>query len=56
MIFNFCVIYFTATTQPFMITFSTDGLEGASEQKAAPTGTMTDIGFKLSYIQSSSNC
>ena len=42
-----------STQQPFMITFNTDGLEGTDEQKAV---NQKDIGFRLSYIQSSSPC
>ena len=42
-----------STQQPFMITFNTDGLEGTDEQKGV---NQKDIGFRLSYIQSSSPC
>jgi len=42
-----------STQQPFMITFNTDGLEASDEQKGV---NQKDIGFRLSYIQSSSPC
>ena len=47
-----CVTLCT-TQQPFMITFNTDGNEGSTEQT---TASIADVGFRLSYIQSSSPC